>query len=67
MFNKISLVAKWVEDLALPLLGSDCCCDCGIGLYAALNQPLAQELPYATGAAAKRRKKKKTLKKLKTN
>ena len=34
-----------------------CCCGCGVASAAALIQPLAQELPYATGASVKRKNK----------
>ena len=37
------------------------CCGCGAGLQLQLIQPLAQELPYATSEALKRKKKKKEL------
>ena len=46
MFNKISLVAKWVEDPALSLLGSDCCCDTGLipGLGIAICHGLGKKI-----------------------
>ena len=34
------------------------CCGCGWGAAAAPIQPLARELPYATGEVIKRKKKK---------
>ena len=45
-------LAQWVKDLALPWLWRR-------PAAAALIQPLAQELPYTTGAALKEEKKKK--------
>ena len=35
------------------------CCGCGWGAAAAPIQPLARELPYATGEVIKSKKKKK--------
>ena len=34
-----------------------CCCGCGVGWQLQLIQFLAQELPYATGVALKRKKR----------
>ena len=54
-------LAQWVKDPALPW--SDmaqilCCCGCGRQAAAASTGPLVWELPYATGTALKRKKKK---------
>jgi len=62
--SSIPGLAKWVEDLALPrgpLEVADparilSCCGCRQAATA-LIQPLAREIPYASGVAIKRKKK----------
>ena len=59
---RIPDLTQWVKDLALPQAVLR-----GCGVAAAPIQPLARELPYATGAAIKRKKEKKKEKKKEGN
>ena len=68
----LSLPSQWVKDTVLPQAAMEvtdvpqiwCCPWLWLRpAAAALVQPLAQELPYATGRAIKKKKKKKKKKK----
>ena len=56
-------LAQWVMDLVLLQAEVSvahaawiwCCCGCSVGPVCTLIQPLAWELPYASGAAVKRK------------
>ena len=62
-------LALWVKDPALPQAKvTDAawilhCCDCGVGLGCSSNSTLAQELPYASEVAIKRKEREKKKKK----